>query len=159
RLIDAGQELVAPGRRADLRDKLAAGTIGQGNILADYFGCDRIDAGGGNLIVRKRLAGERIGEGLRSREVALALGFGGRDGRGGYLVLANAQALIGGEEESLVAADAAAAGGAELIEAQLGNVAAEEAAGIEIVVAQELPGAPVKIVRAAADHGAKHAGA
>src|SRR5439155_25047450 len=78
------------------------------------------------------------------RQGGTAGGDGGR--------LANADPLVIGEEESLVAADAAAGGGPEFIapEGRLGHTQAvvEERVGVELVVAQEFVGRTVEIVRA-----------
>src|ERR1700722_4383001 len=57
-------------------------------------------------------------------------------------------ALIVGEKEGLVLADRSANGAAELIHLERRLDSVEEAAGIEIAVAEELESRPVELIRA-----------
>ena len=135
--IPAADPLIAGGGPAHLSDILIVGAVGERNVLRQDLGRDGIEAGSGDGVVGEKLVVvERIGDAVfGGGEIAAPLGLGGRAGGAAHLVFADAQTLVREEEEVLVPLYRAAVGEAELIEAQLGDAAGEEAAGIEIVVA------------------------
>src|SRR5438445_9681985 len=110
-VVDLGQYLMIVGM-AGKRIELASGAVGGGGNLGQQAGGDGCDAAGGNQVAREGLLRVGIGDGSRAGEIA---GFlRGRGDASGIAVgdVADDRALVGGEEEQLVALDGSADGSA-----------------------------------------------
>src|SRR5262249_4632581 len=100
-------------------------------------------AGGRGAGVR----GRRVSKGGAQRgEVARPLRGRGDDGLDRLRFAMIREALVGTEEEELVANDAATGSSAELVLVEGGHARGEGVARIQIVIAEELPGGSMKAV-------------
>ena len=157
-VVDARQVLVVVAGLADLGHEaaIAAVFLRERHPSVEHELRDRVQQVRGDDVVRERVARVGVLNRASPGKDARPLVTRGRE-RIAQAVFADALALIRELEEGLVLDDRAAHGAAELVEAELGHGARKEVAGIERVVTEEVPQAPVELVGARSRYGADHA--